>query len=107
MSRESCEHRGVECNNFASSQMSQNHTLWNLDFRFSLGTLFQESDYSTTSRSIHVMSYEHKPDRHFFEQKYECPGMDPMRTTPYHYEYHVRSTTNHNFYIFITMVQTR
>ena len=50
--------------------MSQNHTLWNLDFRFSLGTLFQESIIQ-----LFVMDYEHKRDRHFLAQKYECTGM--------------------------------
>ena len=44
--------------------MSQNHTHWNLDFRFSLGTLFQERIIQ-----LFVMYDEHISDRHFFEQK--------------------------------------
>ena len=56
--------------------MSQNQTQWNLDFRFHLGTLFQESIIQ-----LYVISNEHKPDRHFFEQKYECTGMDASITS--------------------------
>ena len=44
-----------------SSLMSQNHTH---DFRFPLGTLFQEP-----SIQYYIIYNEHIPGRHWFEQK--------------------------------------
>ena len=91
----SCTGWRLECNNFASSLMSQNQTHWNLDFCFSLGTFFEESIIQ-----LFIISNEHKSDRHFFEQKYECSGMDvsitssntnPMRATTCAYQHFLQS----------------
>ena len=64
-----CSGWRLECNNFASSLMSQNHTNWNLDFRFSLGTLFQESIIQ-----LFVIDNEHKSEQHFLNKNTNVPA---------------------------------
>ena len=52
----------LECNNFASSLMSQNRTQWNLDFHFPLATLFLERIIQ-----VYVIVNEYKLAPHLFE----------------------------------------
>jgi hypothetical protein len=61
----------LECNNFASSRMSQNHTQWNLDFHFPLATLFLACIIL-----LYIIDNEHKLAPHLFEQHETFSGMD-------------------------------
>ena len=61
------ERRRLECNNFASSLMSQNRTQWN--FRFPLATLFLERFIQ-----VFVIYNEDTSDQHFLNRTKNGPA---------------------------------